>query len=256
MSNALIGHTGFVGSTLARARVYDAAYNSKNIQEIDGRVFDTVICAGASASKWLANQEPEADLREINRLISHLDRAKAGRFVLISTIDVYRVPVNVDEGDVPQREGLHAYGLHRLMLEDYVRERFASAVVIRLPGLFGEGLRKNLIFDMMNRKQTGKISPMGMLQWYAMRRFPMDMDTILASGVRLINLAVEPVSTGEIWRRFFPTVAIGAATTAGPHYDMNTQFAEVLGGQGRYHMDIAAMLHELAHFVHAEQRRA
>ena len=256
MSNALIGHTGFVGSTLARARAYDAAYNSKNIGEIDGRVFDTVICAGASASKWLANQEPETDLRQINRLMSHLGHVRAGRFVLISTIDVYRDPVDVDEGDVPQRDGLHAYGLHRLILEDYVRQRFDSAVVIRLPGLFGDGLRKNLIFDMLNENQTSKISPMGMLQWYAMRRFPMDIDAIVASGVHLINLGVEPVSTEDIRQRFFPTVAIGPATTAGPNYDMKTQFAEVLGGKGRYHMDVSAMMHELEQFVHAERRRA
>jgi hypothetical protein len=256
LTSALIGYTGFVGSTLARANTYEALYNSKNIQELDGRTFDTVVCAGVSAAKWLANKDPEADLREINRLISHLEKVHAKRFVLISTIDVYRQPAAVDESAVPQREGLHAYGLHRLMLENYVRSRFDAAVVIRLPGLFGEGLRKNLIFDLLNRHQLANISPNSVLQWYAMRRFPQDLAAILQSGIGLINIAVEPVPTEVIRQRFFPGLDIGETNLAGPRYDMQTQVAELLGGRGRYHMDAAAMMDELGQFVCAERGRA
>lgn len=253
MNRALIGYTGFVGSTLARARSYESVYNSKNIEEIAGRSFDTIVCAGASAAKWRANQDPAADAAEIHRLMLNLDRVTSRRFVLISTIDVYRNPVNVDESDMPTHDGLHAYGKHRLMLEDYVRTRFADSIVVRLPGLFGFGLRKNLIFDFLHQNQTEQIKPNGRLQWYPMIRFPRDLETILESGVKLINIAVEPVRTEEIRKRFFSKVAIDERASTGPQYDMRTNLASLLGGKGKYHLDSEQILGELASFIDSQR---
>ena len=42
MKSALIGYTGFVGSTLLRQRPFDEQYNSKNIREIAGQQFDLI----------------------------------------------------------------------------------------------------------------------------------------------------------------------------------------------------------------------
>jgi len=255
MSRALIGYTGFVGSTLARARDYTAVYNSKNIEEIAGKDFDTVVCAGASAAKWRANQNPAADATEIQRLMASLSQMTARRCVLISTIDVYSNPVNVDESKVPTDEGLHPYGAHRLMLEDYVRAEFEETVVIRLPGLFGTGLRKNLIFDFMNQNQTQQINPTGRLQWYPMKRFAADLETILDSGITLINIASEPVLTEDIRQRFFPDVPMGDATVLGPQYDMQTNLASILGGKGRYHLEAAQVFAELASYLESGRAR-
>ena len=253
MSDALIGHTGFVGSTVARGRAFDACFNSKTIGNIDGRAFDLVVCAGVSAVKWLANKEPEADWAAIEGLMGHLARVEAAHFVLISTIDVYREPVDVTEADAPPTEGLHPYGLHRLRLEAFVAERFARHTIVRLPGLFGTGLRKNLIFDMLRGNETGRIAPGGSLQWYPMRRFSSDLSRIVAAQPRLINVAVEPVATETIRSRFFPDVAIGPPTLPAPRYDMRTALARVLGGAGSYHLDAEGVLAELAAFVTAER---
>ena len=255
MSRALLGYTGFVGSTLARARDYTAVYNSKNIEEIVGKVFDTVVCAGASAAKWRANQNPAADANEIQRLMVNFSQMTARRFVLISTIDVYSDPVNVDESKAPRHEGLHPYGAHRLMLEDYVRAQFEKTVIIRLPGLFGTGLRKNLIFDFMNQNLTHQINPTGRLQWYPMRRFAADLETILDSDITLINIASEPVLTDDIRQRFFPTVPMGDAKILGPQYDMQTNVASILGGKGRYHLTAAQVFAELASYLESGQAR-
>ena len=56
-----------------------------------------VVCAGASAVKWKAIQDPQADLAAIERLLSPLREVEAERFVLVSTVDVYERPVCVDE---------------------------------------------------------------------------------------------------------------------------------------------------------------
>jgi hypothetical protein len=255
MNDALIGHTGFVGSTIASARVFQSCFNSKNIGEIDGRSFDSVVCAGVSAVKWLANKEPLADLIAIRGLMDHLATIRAAHFTLISTIDVYRDPTGVTEADIPPTDGLHPYGLHRLILERFVAERFPRATVIRLPGLFGSGLRKNLIFDLLQANQTDRISPAGVLQWYPMRRFPADLARIAASSVPLINVAVEPVPTSVICQRFFPGIAIGGPDLPAPCYDMRTDYPEALGGSGVYHLRSDTVMEELGRFIAAERTR-
>ena len=61
MTDALVGHTGFVGGNLNTQHVFEAKYNSKNIQDIAGMSFDTLVFAGARAEKWWANANAEAD---------------------------------------------------------------------------------------------------------------------------------------------------------------------------------------------------
>jgi hypothetical protein len=56
MTSALIGHTGFVGGHLSRQVAFDDLYNSKNIEHIAGKSYRLVVCCGASAVKWVANQ--------------------------------------------------------------------------------------------------------------------------------------------------------------------------------------------------------
>ncbi len=59
-----------------------------------------------------------------------LERVKAKRFVLLSTVDVYGQVNGVDEDCQPT--GATPYGLHRLQLEQFVAGRF-HALIVRLP---------------------------------------------------------------------------------------------------------------------------
>lgn len=49
MTKALIGYTGFVGTTLLKQTKFDDFYRSTNINDIKGKKFDLVVCAGAPA---------------------------------------------------------------------------------------------------------------------------------------------------------------------------------------------------------------
>ena len=255
MGKALIGYTGFVGGTLLRAGAYDATFNSKNIEQIRGGRFDTVVCAGAKAAKWLANKDPQTDLAEIQSLIGALETVEAEHFVLISTVDVFGSRTHGDEATLPDEAGLHAYGLHRLMLEKFVTERFKRASIIRLPGLFGEGLRKNLIFDLLNGNQTELINPAGRLQWYPMRFLAETIDAIIRSGIPLIHVAPEPLLTSDIVEMFFPDAVVGAPRQPAPDYDLRTLHAELLGGADGYHFSRATVLDELERYITAERGR-
>ena len=212
-----------------------------------------MVCAGVSAVKWLANKEPERDWQGIQRLMDSLASVSARSFVLISTIDVYRESAGMTECDTPPVEGLHPYGLHRLRLEAFVAERFPNHSIVRLPALFGTGLKKNAIFDLLHDNMTDKIVPNAAFQWYPTRRLGDDLDRIARAGPRLINVTSEPVTMATIRDRLFPGVAIGAAVASPPLYDLRTVHDTVLGGRGGYHLAAAEVLAELTNFVESER---
>lgn len=151
-NTALIGYTGFVGSNLASQFQFNDLYNSKNIDEIKDKEYDLVVCSGVSAVKWLANQEPDNDFNNIEQLKKRLVSCKIKHLVLISTVDIYDNPNDVDEDTIPDVMKQDYYGKHRYQLEQWasVNPLFQSVNIIRLPGLFGQNLKKNLIFDIMN----------------------------------------------------------------------------------------------------------
>ena len=150
MKKTLVGYTGFVGSNLAASRKYDFVYNSQNIEESFAQTHELVIYAGVRAEKFLANSNPAADNLLIQNAIRNIERMRPKALVLISTIDVYQTPNAVTESDIPSKDGLHPYGLHRLELEDWVRSNVSEHHIVRLPGLFGRNLKKNFIYDMIH----------------------------------------------------------------------------------------------------------
>ena len=150
MTKALVGYTGFVGSNILSGGEFESVYNSKNITEAFGTHPDLLVFAGLRAEKYLANEAPEKDLQLIYEAAENISRIGPGKLVLISTIDVFKTPKNVDETSVIDTDGLHPYGYNRYRLETEIRKKYPDALIIRLPGLFGENIKKNFIFDMIN----------------------------------------------------------------------------------------------------------
>ena len=251
MADALIGHTGFVGSNLLRHGDFAGLYNSRNIEAIAGRSFDRVVCCGVSATKWMANKNPEQDWKDIERLLGCLAQVEAGRFVLISTIDVYQSPAGVTERDIPADDHPEAYGRHRRAIERFVEARFAPHHVVRLPGLFGPGLKKNAIYDMMHANRVELIDPAARFQWYPVARLAQDLAAIEASDLPVINIASEPMPTGAIATRFFPQAVLAPPGAMPPAYDMRTDHAALLGGRGDYHLDRATVMQALDDYLAA-----
>lgn len=146
----LIGHTGFVGGALLRQTGFDACYNSATIAAIAGEAFGTLVCAAAPGSMLEANRAPDRDKAQIDALIARLDKVEAERFVLISSIAVLADFAGGDDEGTTAFQHELAYGRHRRALEAFVEQRFPDHLIVRLPALFGAGLRKNFLFDLMN----------------------------------------------------------------------------------------------------------
>lgn len=255
--DALIGHTGFVGGTLLRQHGFGACFNTGNIEAITGQSFDTLVFAGAQGKKWWANQNPAADRQGIQRALDALRGVQARRVVLISTIDVVPPVAGADEAFDCAALPTHAYGANRLWLEEEIRARFAQAIVVRLPGLFGTDLRKNVIYDLLHDNMVDRIDPAARFQFYDLSALWADILRAEVAGLRLIHLVTEPVQTGAIVARFFPNAVVGTPPPGGsPAYDFRTRHAAVFGGADGYIQDSAEVMRRLARFVAAQRAPA
>lgn len=252
--NAIIGFSGFVGSTLLKQSPFGALYRSTNIGEIEGNSFNTVVCAGAPAQKWIANREPEADLQKIEGLIAHLKTIQCKMFILISTVDVFKSPIGVDEETPVVEDGLHAYGLHRRLLEKFVQSNFTNHLIVRLPGLVGPGLRKNVIFDLLNNNNLHAVDSRGIFQFYPMTNLWYDIQTAVDAGLKLVHLTAEPISVADVAWQGFGTPFDHSLTDDSATYDMRTRHAAVFGAEGDYQYNRRETLQAIRAYAQSEPR--
>jgi len=250
MNTALIGYTGFVGGNLDRQHAFSARFNSKNIEEIRSADFDLVVVAGVQAKKWWANQNPAEDWAQIERLLNALATVRVEKLVLISTIDVYPHPCGVNESTPVTEDPKNAYGTHRFRAEEALRKQFANTCTVRLPGLFGDGLKKNVIFDLLHDNILETINPASRFQYYFLDRLWTDINRCLDAGLPVVNFATEPVATSEILSRYFPGKKVGSKPSPEAAYDFHTCFNAELGGYEGYLYDRETVLNDMGVFIH------
>jgi nucleoside-diphosphate-sugar epimerase len=248
MLNAIIGHTGFVGSNLIHQMRFHDFYNSKNIETITGKTYDLLVCSGAPAEKWKANKEPLKDLENLNRLTGYLSRVTARKAILISTIDVYPSPVKVDEDTVFDPNSATPYGKHRLNLEKFIESHFDSFIV-RLPGLFGNGLKKNIVYDFIQKNNVDQIHADSVFQFYHVDNLWRDIQIALKHRVNLINFATEPVSVHEVAHEGFGFEFANRPKTGPAYYDFRTKHDHLYGGSNGYIYNKQQILTSLKSFV-------
>ncbi len=225
---ALIGKTGFVGSHLTKNIDFNFLYNSKNIFEINKMPNEAdLFLACLPAEKWIVNKNPDKDLQNIIFLMSHLQSKTYNKIFLFSTIDVYLdSPVHSNEDSIPSIKSF-GYSSNRYLFEIMVRQQLKYNVmkVIRLPALFGCGLKKNIIFDLLNNNQIEKINFNSSFQWYDMNDLYEDLKSIESSDEQIHNFFTEPIETIDICKSFFdiknPNVNFDRK-----EYDFRTKFSQ------------------------------
>lgn len=148
---SLVGYTGFVGSNIFKNGKFDGYYNSSNIQNAFGTEPDILIYAGLRAEKYIANKYPDKDKASIENAMDNIRLINPKKIVLISTIDVYDSFKNVNEETIPNKLELLPYGENRLFLEEWIENNYDDYCIIRLPGLFGDNIKKNFIYDFINK---------------------------------------------------------------------------------------------------------
>lgn len=304
MRDLLVGSTGFVGGNLMAAHPFAAACHSTDIAAQFGSKPDLCVYAGVPAAMFLANADPEADLAVMRGARENLRRIAPKAVALISSIAVYADSRGKTEEDDPEGPGLSAYGRNRLQLERWVREDFPDALIVRLPALYGRGLRKNFLYDLHTiapsmlkpdkyqelaaksplvregytladngfYKQNGRVDAAALrgffagndwnalaftdsrsrYQFYPLARLWTDLARARAAGLKLLNLAPEPVAAAKVytavtgrddWENILPAPPFD--------YDLRSRHAELLGGQGGYLCTAGQELDEIVRFMHA-----
>lgn len=253
MRSALIGHTGFVGGNLLDQGSFTHLYNSRTIDSIRGEEFDLLVCAGVSAEKWRANRDPDADRAALQRLMQPLAAVRTRRAVLISTVDVFGQPMGVDELTPVEPSHATPYGRHRYQLEEFFRARF-DTLVVRLPGLFGRGLKKNAIYDFLHDNQTDRIHSDAVFQFYDLGDLTADIGRAISDGLSLLHCATEPISVTDMVRFAFGRDFVNHPTGVVPaRYDLRSRHAALFSGTGHYLRDKATVFTALRHFVQSHQ---
>lgn len=249
MKAAIIGHTGFVGGNITSQQTFDFRFNSTNIQEIRDQKFDLLVVAAPSAAKWKANQDPETDWKSISELMEVLTQVQAKQIVSLSTVDVYKLPVGVNEDSFIQPEENQPYGKHRFLFEEFIRQHFTQHLIVRLPGLFGKGLKKNFIFDMLNNNCLDLTHKESVFQLYSLENIWRDIQIALAQGITLINFATEPTSAQEIARLCFAKNFDTITEKPPVSYDMQSKYASLYGKGDVYLYDKEQVVEQLKAFI-------
>ena len=175
-------------------------------------------------------------------------------FILISTVDVFKTPVGVDESTSVDEEGLHAYGLNRRLLEKFVENHFSRYLIVRLPGLVGPGLRKNVIFDFLNDNNLHAIDSRGIFQFYPMVNFWYDIQIALDAGLQLIHLTAEPISVADISAQGFGRLFEQVQANSPAVYDMRTRHAQIFGASGHYQYSRRETVQAVRAYAQSEPR--
>lgn len=147
---SLVGYTGFVGSNICDKEIFEGLYDSKNIENSYGTNPDLLVYSGVPAQKFIANQFPEKDFNVIEGAIKNIEKINPKKIILISTIDVYKNPVNVNEDTEIITENLQPYGKNRYYLEQWVKNNYENYLIVHLPGLYGKNIKKNFIYDLIH----------------------------------------------------------------------------------------------------------
>jgi nucleoside-diphosphate-sugar epimerase len=255
MRRALIGYTGFVGSNLLTQGHFSHLYRSTTITDIVGQEFDEIVCAAAPAEKWRANQDPMVDQQSIKKLCDCLATVRTDRLVLVSTVDVFGTPVAVDEECTPDHIPGNHYGNHRRQLESFASCHFPT-LVVRLPGLYGRGLKKNVIFDLMNDHRIEHINRDSEFQFYDVSNLWRHVRMAQSAGLSLVHLAPPPVSVDLIARAAFQReLPLPPARSIPVKYDLRTRHAGIFGGGGDYICDVDEVLFSIRLLASAQRVR-
>ena len=300
---SLVGYTGFVGSNIYRKYEFDNVYNSKNIVEAYGTNPDILVYAGVRAEKFLANKYPDEDLKSINEAFNNIIKINPKKVILISTIDVYPNPVNVTEFTNINKCDLQPYGYNRLYLEELVIKNFKDYLIVRLPGLYGENLKKNFIYDLiniipsmlteqkyeelihkddyinnyyikldngfykcidLNKDEKNKLkkyfenigfsalnftNSKASFQFYNLEYLWEHIQIAMKNNIKVLNIATEPVTTGEIFNIIYNKDFINNDVKLIPNYNYKTEYYRDFNGENGYLFDKKSILNDIKEFI-------
>lgn len=257
MKKALIGYTGFLGSNIKRQYKFNFFFNSKNIHKIKNKSFDLIVCCAPNAEKWIANKNPDKDLNNIKKLIKNLKSVKSKKFILLSTVDVFYKPIGVTEKTIINEKKLNPYGLNRRIFEKFVSSHFKNFLIIRLPGLFGPGLKKNAIFDLHNNNQIFKIDDRSIYQFYPVINLWKNIKLSIKHKLKIVHFNSQPISIKELSLLCFNKEFDNKVQKTPQKYNVKSIYVKKLYKiNSFYHIDKKKIISKIKKFIKTEPKKS
>jgi len=196
-NSCIIGYTGFIGGYLTKHLKTNNLYNTKNIENISKRNFDVVYCCAPNSAMWIANKDPVEDFIKVSKLIKNLKNIKTKIFILISTIEVFKNKNSCNEESLDFNNEIYSYGYNRFLIEEATRKIFKNLFIVRLPIVYGEGVKKNIVFDLKNNI-LNLLNLNDILQFYPVELLLNDINLAIKHNIDIINLCSEPIKVKEL----------------------------------------------------------
>ena len=261
---ALVGYTGFVGSNIyvrASNRI-EGVYDTQNVEKAYGLEPDVLVFAALRADKDLAQRAPYDDYERVLEAQRTIKKINPAKLVLISTTDVYKNPVGVDEensvfavgSDKADKEGIMPYNLNRYYFEAWARKNYADLLIMRLARPYGLNPKNSFLKDFTDESFIKQIDSKSKYQFYPLSRIWEDIQTAIAENLPIVNMTSEPISAGEIYqcltgKDFKPTSGKEAAKKMLTTEDVMTIYADKFGGSGSYICPKSEILGSIKQFV-------
>ena len=217
-----------MGSNLKKQIQFDALACSSNISSFSGETFDEVVVAAGDARKWYANLNEDKDFTHINSLLDDVIKIKTKRLIHFSTVDVYANKQGT-ENDLKDNVTKEPYGKHRYYLESGLAGHFKDVTTIRLPGLYGQGLKKNIIFDFLNQKSLEGFNPNSRFQWFNLNNLSEIMAVINKASIKELNVCSEPISVRELLNYIGADFRANENNYPLVNYDIKSTHAKLFG---------------------------
>ena len=131
-----------------------------------------------------------------------------------------------------------------------------DALVVRLPGLVGPGLRKNAIFDLHHGNALDAVDSRGRFQFYPMVNLWDDLQVALGAGLRTLHLTAAPLSIGEVAREAFHRPFDNVRPGEPAVYDFRSKHDRLFGGDGGYQYSRRESMLAIRAYAQSEPRAA
>lgn len=149
MKVAIIGASGFVGKKLLKVFTDKGTYevvpvirNNYEAEKAKGIEYDLIVHSAMPSKRWWAANNPLDDFDATVRLTADiLYNWKHKKLALISSVSA-RIQTN------------HPYGRHKHVAEVLTTDFNSNNLIFRLGGLYGEGLNKGVVFDMIEGNEV------------------------------------------------------------------------------------------------------
>jgi nucleoside-diphosphate-sugar epimerase len=225
MAISLVGYSGFIGQQLMRdyEKQIGNIYNSKNIHKLPDINHDTLIIAAPSAVKWQANKNPQDDLAKVSRLIEAVKASTANEVIHLSTCDIFDYSKGNRNFELDETFSDQPYSNHRRLLEDAVKG--LNYRILRLPTVYGHGMKKNILFDLITRNYDylDTVNPHNQLQWINVNLVQQMIRFVQTQDIKVLNCATQPITNQEVFD-LFKYKSKNYVEKADVVYDMKTTY--------------------------------